>query len=144
MDDTDVHKWNIILDGPEGSPYAVSLVLRPSQKHVWIDYTKGGKFKLLLVLPTDYPFKPPKLNFKTKIYHPNVTNDEHGSMCLGMLKGDVWKPSSKLTSVLTAAQQLLVEPVPDDAVQTDAADLYKNDRKEFDKKAKEWTKKHAN
>lgn len=65
-------------------------------------------------------------------------------MCLGMLKGDVWKPSSKLISVLTAAQQLLVEPVPDDAVQTDAADLYKNDRKEFDRKAKEWTKKHAN
>lgn len=27
MDEADVHKWNIILDGPEGSPYAVSLAL---------------------------------------------------------------------------------------------------------------------
>jgi len=125
IDESNVHNWNIILDGPEGSPYA------------------GGKFKLLLVLPTDYPFKPPKLNFKTKIFHPNVTNDEHGSMCLGMLKGDVWKPSSKIMSVLTAAQQLLVEPVPDDAVETGAAELFKNDRKEFDKQAKEWTKKYA-
>ncbi len=139
-----MHKWNIVLDGPEGSPYAVSVALFFWSKTPLSYPYQGGKFKLLLVLPTDYPFKPPKLNFKTKIYHPNVTNDEHGSMCLGMLKGDVWKPSSKLTSVLTAAQQLLVEPVPDDAVQTDAADLYKNDRKEFDKKAKEWTKKHAN
>lgn len=120
-----MHNWNILLDGPEGSPYA------------------GGKFKLLLVLPTEYPFKPPKLNFKTKIWHPNVTFDEHGSMCLGMLKGEVWKPSSKIASILTAAQQLLVEPVPDDAVETSAAEKFKNNRKEFDKEAKEYTKKYA-
>ena len=98
---------------------------------------------MLLVLPTDYPFKPPTLNFKTKIFHPNVTSDEKGSMCLGMLKGDIWKPSSKIMSILTAAQQLLVEPVPDDAVETTAADLYKNDRNEFNKRARDWTKKHA-
>lgn len=64
-------------------------------------------------------------------------------MCLGMLKGDLWKPSSKIVSVLTAAQQLLVEPVPDDAVETGAAELFKNDRKEFDKQAKDWTKRWA-
>lgn len=34
MDDADVHKWNIVLDGPEGSPYAVSLNLLPGQKHI--------------------------------------------------------------------------------------------------------------
>jgi len=125
VDEANVHNWNIVLDGPEGSPYA------------------GGKFKLLLVLPTDYPFKPPTLNFKTKIWHPNVTFDDKGSMCIGLLKPEAWKPSSKIVSVLTATQQLLLEPVPDDAVEAAAGDQFKNNRKEFDKEAKEYTKKYA-
>ncbi|KAI9735716.1 MAG: hypothetical protein M1818_006324 [Claussenomyces sp. TS43310] len=132
VNESDVHSWDITLKGPGNSPYTAS----PMQ-------TGGGTFKLLLVLPTDYPFKPPKLNFKTKIFHPNVTNDDTGSMCLGILKGDVWKPSSKIRAVLEAAQQLLVEPIPDDAVNTNASDLYKNDRKGFNEQAKEWTKKYA-
>ena len=64
-------------------------------------------------------------------------------MCLGMLKTDAWKPSSKILSVLTSTQQLLTEPVPDDAVEAEAADLYKNKRPEFDAKAAEWTKQYA-
>ncbi|TVY65749.1 Ubiquitin-conjugating enzyme E2, partial [Lachnellula suecica] len=125
VDESNVHNWNIVMDGPEGSPYV------------------GGKFKLLLVLPTDYPFKPPKISFKTRIWHPNVTFDEHGSMCIGILKPDAWKPSSKILSVLTATQNLLLEPVPDDAVETTAAESFKNDRAGFNKAAKEYTKKYA-
>ncbi|TVY36164.1 Ubiquitin-conjugating enzyme E2 [Lachnellula occidentalis] len=125
VDDNNVHNWNIVMDGPEDSPYA------------------GGKFKLLLVLPTDYPFKPPKINFKTRIWHPNVTFDEHGSMCIGILKPEAWKPSSKILSVLTATQNLLMEPVPDDAVETTAANSFKEDRAGFNKTAKEYTKKYA-
>lgn len=32
----------------------------------------GGKFKLELFLPEEYPMAPPKVRFLTKIYHPNI------------------------------------------------------------------------
>lgn len=64
-------------------------------------------------------------------------------MCLGMLRSDEWKPSSKISAVLEFARQLLSEPMPDDAVEARIAEQYRSDRKGYEKVAKEWTKKHA-
>lgn len=64
-------------------------------------------------------------------------------MCLGILKTEQWKPSSQISSILEAAQQLLVEPNPDDAVEERAGNLYRNDRREFEKVAREWTERYA-
>ncbi|KZF19695.1 ubiquitin-conjugating enzyme [Xylona heveae TC161] len=125
VDESDVYRWSILMEGPEDSPYA------------------GGQFKLLLTLPVDYPFKPPALKFETKIYHPNVTNDDKGAMCLGILKSEEWKPSSKISAVLRTARSLLAEPNPDDAVETSIAEQFKNDRKEFERVAKEWVTRYA-
>ncbi|OAL61984.1 ubiquitin conjugating enzyme [Trichophyton rubrum] len=124
-DDSDLYKWSVEMKGPEGSPY------------------QGGIFEIRLTLPTDYPFKPPTVSFATKIYHPNVSNDDKGTMCLGMLKSDEWKPSSKLYAVLEFARQLLVEPMPDDAVEGRIAEQYSNDRKQYEKIARDWTRKYA-
>ena len=95
------------------------------------------------MLPLEYPFKPPSLNFQTKIYHPNVSNDDKGSMCLGMLKSDEWKPSSRIAGVLHTARNLLVEPNPDDAVESSIAEQYKQQHKEWEKTVREWVRKYA-
>lgn len=125
VSESDLYKWQVSMDGPQDSPYA------------------GGHFKLLLALPVDYPFKPPTLQFQTKIYHPNISNDDKGAMCLGMLKSEEWKPSSRISGILRTARNLLSEPNPDDAVETSIAEQYKTDRKAFEKTAKEWVKKYA-
>jgi len=58
-------------------------------------------------------------------------------MCIGILKSESWKPSSKILSVLIAVQDLLREPVPDDALEASIAEVYKSDRARYDKEAKE-------
>ncbi|KAL4741198.1 ubiquitin-conjugating enzyme/RWD-like protein [Aspergillus similis] len=123
--ESNLYEWKVFMDGPEGSPY------------------HKGRFELKLTLPTDYPFKPPSVSFVTKIYHPNVTNDDKGSMCLGMLKADEWKPSSRLSAVLEFARSLLGEPMPDDAVEGRIAEQYREDRRRYEEIAREWTRKYA-
>ncbi|CAF9921492.1 MAG: hypothetical protein GOMPHAMPRED_002303 [Gomphillus americanus] len=123
--ESDLHKWHIILSGPPSSPF------------------EGGSFTLLLTLPKDYPFKPPLLSFQTKIYHPNVSNDDKGAMCLGILKPDEWKPAIKIVDVLEFMAQVIREPNLDDAVEQSIAHEMREDRKAWEKKAKEWTRKYA-
>ena len=64
-------------------------------------------------------------------------------MCLGMLKSEEWKPSSRISGILRTARNLLSEPNPDDAVESSIAEQYETDRKAFDKTVKEWVKKYA-
>ncbi|KAI1441863.1 ubiquitin-conjugating enzyme [Annulohypoxylon stygium] len=123
--ETDLHSWTATLIGPPGTVYG------------------GGIFTLSIVLPPDYPFKAPQVTFATRIYHPNVTNDSAGSICLGMLKPENWKPASKIHAVLDAVRQLLVEPNPDDPLEPRIADEFKNSPREFEKTARSYVSRYA-
>ena len=66
---------------------------------------QGGVFFLAIHFPTDYPFKPPKVNFTTRIYHPNINSN--GSICLDILR-DQWSPALTISKGGHRAQVRMV------------------------------------
>ncbi|KAI9020812.1 ubiquitin-conjugating enzyme/RWD-like protein [Phycomyces nitens] len=118
----DMFHWQATIMGPEDSPY------------------QGGVFFLSIHFPTDYPFKPPKINFTTKIYHPNINSN--GSICLDILK-DQWSPALTISKVLLSVCSLLTDPNPDDPLVPELAHIYKTDRARYEATARDWTRKYA-
>ena len=118
----DMFHWQATIMGPGDSPY------------------QGGVFFLNIHFPTDYPFKPPKCTFTTRIYHPNINSN--GSICLDILK-DQWSPALTIGKVLLSISSLLTDPNPDDPLVPEIANIYKSDRLRYETTAKEWTKKYA-
>ena len=118
----DLFHWQATIMGPSDSVY------------------QGGVFFLNIHFPTDYPFKPPKCVFTTRIYHPNINSN--GSICLDILK-DQWSPALTISKVLLSISSLLTDPNPDDPLVPEIANIYKTDRNKYKQTAKEWTKKYA-
>ena len=118
----DMFKWQATIMGPPDSPYA------------------GGVFFLEIQFPNDYPFKPPKVRFCTKIYHCNINGQ--GGICLDILK-DNWSPALTVSKVLLSICSLLTDANPDDPLMPEIAQQYKNNRKAHDATAAEWTRKYA-
>merc|ERR1719421_230519 len=84
--------------------------------------------------------EPPKVLFKTTIWHPNV--DQPGSICLDILKGK-WSPALNIQKVLLSVSSLLTDPNFDDPLNGSATQLYRKDRAAYDRKCRELTQKHA-
>jgi len=101
---------------------------------------KDGEFELELYLTSDYPNKPPKVIFKTPIFHPNI--DDLGRICLDILK-DQWSPALQVKSIILSILALISNPNPDDPLNNAAADLWKKDKIEAYKRAQEYTNKYA-
>jgi len=101
---------------------------------------EGGVFFLNIHFPTDYPFKPPKFAFTTRIYHPNINSN--GAICLDILRSQ-WSPALTVSKVLLSICSLLCDPNPDDPLVPEIARLYKTDVQKYNECAREWTRKYA-
>lgn len=85
----------------------------------------GARYIFHFAIHQDYPHKAPKVLCQTKIYHPNI--DLEGNVCLNILKED-WKPVLDINAVIYGLVYLFYEPNPDDPLNREAADLFRNDR----------------
>ncbi|XP_020511518.1 ubiquitin-conjugating enzyme E2 L3a [Labrus bergylta] len=122
VDETNILHWQGLLL-PDCSPY------------------DKGAFRIDINFPSEYPFKPPKVNFKTKIYHPNI--DEKGQVCLPMITVENWKPATRAYQVIQNLVGLINTPEPEHPLRADLAEEYTKDRAKFMKNAEEFTRKHS-
>merc|ERR1711964_575459 len=119
---SNLYHWAAKLRGPAGSPY------------------EGGEFKLEIRMSGKYPMEPPKVKFKTPIFHPNI--NDSGEICLDVLKSQ-WSPALSLQKVILSISALLCEPNFSDPLNGHAASLYKSSKKEFEARCRDWVAKHA-
>jgi ubiquitin-conjugating enzyme E2 D/E len=119
----DMKHWIAVMKGPENSLY------------------QNGIFKLDIMIGNDYPFKPPKIFFITQVYHPNV-NLKSGAICLDILKTS-WSPALTMPKILLSISSLLADPNPNDPLEPEIANQYKNNRELYDLTVKEYVSKFA-
>ncbi|WVZ73913.1 hypothetical protein U9M48_022166 [Paspalum notatum var. saurae] len=119
---TDLFHWEVVIDGPEDSPYA------------------GGTFPVDVQFTDDHPFKPPKITFKTKVYHPNI--DSEGQMVLDIFQ-DNWSPILRIDKLLLSIVSVLYDPMLDRPINGHIARLYKSDIELYETKARACSRRYA-
>lgn len=122
VDESDIYTWRGKICPPKGSNY------------------HGGSFYLDIKFPTDYPFKPPRVRFLTRIFHPNINTN--GTICLDILS-EKWSPALTISKVMMSICSWLDEPNPDDPLVPDIASVCKLDPEKYREKCREWTLKYA-
>ena len=118
----DMFRWQATLLGPTESPY------------------ENGVFFLEINFPAEYPYKPPRIHFTTKIYHPNINSN--GGICLDILK-DQWSPALTISKVLLSICSLLNDPNPDDPLVPSIAELYIRNKERYIINARALTLQYA-
>jgi ubiquitin-conjugating enzyme E2 D len=100
-------QWNATIIGPSDTPY------------------EGGKFIVYIDFSDNYPFKAPKVLFKTKIFHPNIKQDT-GEICAQAIE-NAWVPTLNAKFVIESLMTLLKNPNADHPLEAEIAELFQKD-----------------
>lgn len=111
--DDNIMLWQCVIFGPKDTPF------------------EDGTFRVTMEFTEEYPTKAPKVKFVSKMFHPNVYAD--GGICLDILQNR-WSPTFDVAAILTSIQSLLDEPNPNSPANSLAAQLFQENRREYEKR----------
>ncbi|KAG0652345.1 Ubiquitin-ligase 1 [Hyphodiscus hymeniophilus] len=128
----------ILVESADGSDLTHLLASFPGPPDTPYE---GGTYIVDIKIPQEYPFRPPVMFFKTKLWHPNVSS-QTGAICLDTL-GSAWSPVLNIKTTLLSLQLLLSVPEPKDPQDAEVANMLMNHPEQFQRKAREWAINHA-
>ena len=114
--------WQLILFGPKYTSY------------------EDGIFHLFIEFTDKYPSKPPNIRFITPIYHCNI--NQAGKVCHSILDR-FYSPGIRIRQILDYVYGLLMDPAPDDPLDTVKATELKFNHDLYMNNAIAYTAKHA-
>lgn len=118
----DLTVWQLILEGPEGTPY------------------ESGSWIVYLLFPEEYPDSAPKVRFLTPVRHPNINGN--GRVCHSILDRN-WTPDTSVLFVLNSVYGLFLQPDISDAVDTNLAYSLSSDAAAHHAQIRAHVRKHA-
>lgn len=117
-----LYDWVATIIGPEDSPYA------------------GGVFFIDVHFPKEYPFVPPVITFRTRIYHCNINSK--GMICIDRLN-EGWTPALTISMVLSEVVGIMKDPNPHEPLVGSIANEYITEKAKHDATAADWTRRFA-
>ena len=136
-----LHLLPVALVGTDHALLPSFLPCSRRRRFVLLVSLQQGVFVVDIEIKGVYPFEPPKMRFKTKIYHPNVSS-QNGAICLDILK-DQWSPALTIKTALLSLQALLCSPEPNDPQDAVVAKQFLGDHPLFERTARHWTRTYA-
>ena len=128
MSESNINEWTFVIFGPNDSVY------------------KDGVYNGKLIIPKEYPHRPPEVRFTSKLFHPNVYDD--GKLCMSILHEGIdptgyekeeerWRPLNNIRTIFISIVSLLYDPNPDSPANIDAGVMWRKDQEAYKQRVKD-------
>eukprot|EP01091_Cochliopodium_minus_P010539 TRINITY_DN2814_c0_g1_i1.p1 TRINITY_DN2814_c0_g1~~TRINITY_DN2814_c0_g1_i1.p1 ORF type:complete len:166 (-),score=30.92 TRINITY_DN2814_c0_g1_i1:132-629(-) len=123
INEDNLFEWEAVISGPVGTLY------------------ENGVFIANISFPSDYPLNPPKMKFKSEMWHPNIFKD--GTVCISILhapgedpnqyelSSERWSPVQSIEKILLSVISILAEPNDESPANIDSAKMWRTDKERF-------------
>ena len=122
------------VNDPTDITHVEAFILSPDEAP-----TANYLFRLRIEFQYEHPFKPPKVLFINKMWHPKISVTR-GAICLAQISPENWKPAFEISTILLSIRAMLVNPgdmeIKDGQfLNKEACDEYLSNREIYNRKA---------